>query len=60
MLPPAPLSTVQFQGQTESDNSTQDIGVVGRIGGGVWAVYSSGYPSAHKLVLWQGRAPPRP
>jgi hypothetical protein len=52
-MPPAPLSTVQYQGTTESDPSTQDTGVVSRIGGGVWAVYNSGYPSAHTLVLWK-------
>lgn len=52
-LPPAPLSTVNFEGAKESINNLQDVGIVGRIGGGVWAVYSSGYPSAHTLVLWK-------
>ena len=52
-MAPAPLSTVQFQGATESSNSLQDVGITGRIGGGVWAVYSSGYPSPHTLVLWK-------
>ena len=52
-LPPAPLSTVQFQGQTESVSSNQDVGITSRLGGGVWAVYSSGYPSPHTVVLWK-------
>ena len=51
-MPPAPLSTVNFGGVKESVNSLQDVGVTGRVGGGVWAAYSSGYPSPHKLVLW--------
>ncbi|BEP13009.1 hypothetical protein acdb102_13200 [Acidothermaceae bacterium B102] len=52
-MAPAPLSTVPFQGQTESVNSIQDVGITSRIGGGVWAVYSSGYPSPHTVVLWK-------
>ena len=33
-------------------NPSQDIAVTGRIGGGVWAAYPSGYPSPQKVVLW--------
>ncbi|RKS72626.1 hypothetical protein CLV35_2873 [Motilibacter peucedani] len=49
---PAPLSTVAFQGARESVNPGQRVAVAGRVGGGVWAAYASGYPSAHRLVLW--------
>lgn len=51
-LPPAPLSVVPFEGAPESINDLQDVGVASRVGGGVWAVYGSGYPATHKLVLW--------
>ena len=49
---PAPLSTVNFEGGKASVNPGQDVAVTGRIGGGVWAAYASGYPSPQKLVLW--------
>ncbi len=49
---PAPLSTVNFQGVKTSVNPGQNVAVTGRVGGGVWAAYSSGYPSPSKLVLW--------
>jgi hypothetical protein len=52
-MPPAPLSTVTFEGAKNSINTLQDVGVVGRIGGGVWAVYPSGYPESHQVVLWK-------
>ena len=34
-------------------NPGQNVAVAGRIGGGVWAAYGSGYPSPHHLVLWR-------
>ncbi|MDX6255961.1 MAG: hypothetical protein QOJ11_2295 [Frankiales bacterium] len=49
---PAPLSTVNFGGGKASVNPSQNVAVAGRVGGGVWAAYSSGYPSPTKLVLW--------
>lgn len=50
--PPAPYSTVLFNGARESLNPSQNVAGAGRIGGGVWAAYASGYPSAYRLVLW--------
>ncbi|MDX6222325.1 MAG: hypothetical protein QOD91_1379 [Frankiales bacterium] len=52
VLPPAPLSTVTVDGAKNSVNPSQDVSVTGRIGGGVWAAYASGWPLPHKLVLW--------
>jgi hypothetical protein len=49
---PAPLSTVNFDGGKASVNPSQNVAVAGRVGGGVWAAYASGYPSPSKLVLW--------
>ncbi len=48
----APLSAINFKGEKASVNPGQGAAVVGRIGGGVWAAYASGYPSPTKLVLW--------
>ncbi len=52
-LQSAPLSSVQFSGAPTSVHPGQNVAVANRIGGGVWAAYGSGYPSPHKLVLWQ-------
>ena len=49
---PAPLSTVLYNGTKTSVEPGQRVAVAGRTGGGVWAAYGSGYPSQHKLVLW--------
>ncbi|MDQ1703507.1 MAG: hypothetical protein QOF57_2759 [Frankiaceae bacterium] len=49
---PAPLSTVTYLGAKTSVSPGQDVSVTGRVGGGVWAAYPSGYPSAHTVVLW--------
>ncbi|MDX6202933.1 MAG: hypothetical protein QOJ83_2433 [Frankiales bacterium] len=49
---PAPLSTVNFGGGKASVNPSQNVAVAGRVGGGVWAAYASGYPSPTRLVLW--------
>jgi hypothetical protein len=48
----APFSLVTYAGQKVSANPGQNIALAARIGGGVWAAYGSGYPGAHKLVLW--------
>ena len=49
---PAPYSTVAYGGARESVNPGQNVAAAGRIGGGVWAAYASGYPSPRNLVLW--------
>lgn len=49
---PAPMSTVLYAGKKTSVSPGQGVAVAGRTGGGVWAAYGSGYPSAHRLVLW--------
>ena len=49
---PAPLSSVPFGGARESVNPGQNVAAAGRVGGGVWAAYSSGYPSPKQIVLW--------
>ena len=41
-----------FDGARESVNPSQKVAVAGRVGGGVWAAYASGYPSPQRLVLW--------
>lgn len=48
----APFSLVTYAGQPTSTSPGQNIALAARIGGGVWAAYGSGYPGAHKLVLW--------
>ncbi|MDX6204577.1 MAG: hypothetical protein QOF39_634 [Frankiales bacterium] len=48
----APLSVVTYSGEKISTNPGQNIALAARVGGGVWAAYPSGYPAAHKLVLW--------
>lgn len=47
-----PLSSVLYSGDPASVNPGQNVAIAGRVGGGVWAAYASGYPSPHKLVLW--------
>jgi hypothetical protein len=49
----APLSSVSYLGDPTSVNPGQNVAVASRLGGGVWAAYGSGYPSPHRLVLWQ-------
>ncbi|MGZ4614421.1 MAG: hypothetical protein ACXV4A_02570 [Actinomycetes bacterium] len=49
----APLSSVLYAGDPTSVNPGQNVAVASRLGGGVWAAYGSGYPSPHRLVLWQ-------
>lgn len=49
---PAPRSTVAFGGARESVNPGQNVAGAGRLGGGVWAAYTSGYPSPRTIVLW--------
>lgn len=49
----APLSSVPYAGEPTSVNPGQNVAVAGRVGGGVWAAYGSGYPSPHRLVLWR-------
>jgi hypothetical protein len=49
----APLSSVLYAGDPTSVNPGQNVAVASRVGGGVWAAYGSGYPSPHRLVLWQ-------
>lgn len=49
----APLSSVSYLGDPTSVNPGQNVAVASRVGGGVWAAYGSGYPSPHRLVLWQ-------
>jgi hypothetical protein len=47
-----PGSTTTYSGSTESVSPDQRVAAAGRVGGGVWAAYAKGYPTAKTIVLW--------
>ena len=48
----APLSRFQQDGSFTSNNPSQATALTSRIGGGVWAAYTTGYDKTSALVLW--------